>query len=87
MKRLKFEMWKYERKPGEFDGYMSRFTDGKGDWTDSWWSSPPNSIDHVGPGYLRHNYRHPNIRDLRHDAFIKRRFKEEMARLVNEDVR
>jgi hypothetical protein len=82
MPRLKFEMWKYERKPGEFDGYMSKFTDGKGRWTESWWSSPPKSIDHVGPEYLRHNYRHPNVKTTKHDEFIKRRYKEEMAKLV-----
>lgn len=81
MQRLKFEMWKCERNPGEFDGYISRFTDGKGKWTDSWWDSPPSSIDHVGPEYLQQPHRHPNIRDARHDAFIKRRFKEEIVRL------
>ena len=84
MARLKFEMWRYERKPNEFDGYMSRFTDGKGRYTDSWWSSPPDSIDHVGAEYLQHGYRHPNVKTARHDEFIKRRFKEEMARLTKQ---
>lgn len=81
MQRLKFEMWKYQRKPGELSGYMSRFTDGKGRWTESWWNNPPSSIDHAGPEYLQQSYRHPNVRNAKHDAFIKRRFKEEMARL------
>lgn len=82
MARLKFEMWKFERNPGEFDGFISRFTDGKGHWTESWWSNPPSSIDHVGPEYLRHNYRHPNVRTASHDKFIKRRFKEEMLKFA-----
>ncbi|MRX54823.1 hypothetical protein GJU41_12645 [Bacillus idriensis] len=81
MKRLKFEMWRYERKPGEFDGVMSRFTDGKGTWSDSWWCSPPKSIDHVGEEYLQQPHRHPNVRTKIHDTFIKRRYKEEMMKL------
>jgi hypothetical protein len=84
MASLKFEMWKYERKPGEFDGYISRFTDGKGDWTESWWSSPPEDIAHAGREYLQNPHRHPNVRTVRHDEFVKRRFKEEMARLSGE---
>ncbi|PLR99559.1 hypothetical protein [Bacillus sp. T33-2] len=84
MSRLKFEMWKYERKPGEFDGYVSRFTDGKENWTESWWSSPPDDIDHVGREYLQNPHRHPNVRTARHDSFVKQRFKEEMARLTSE---
>ena len=81
MARLKFEMWPYEPKPSEFDGYMSRFTDGNGNYTDSWWSSPPASIDHVGPEYLPQRHRHPNVKNSKHAEFIKRRYKEEMARL------
>lgn len=79
MARLKFEMWVHVPKPGETDGYMSRFTDGKGLFTDSWWSSPPASIDHVGPEYLVQRHRHPNVR--RNHDFIKMRYKEEMQRL------
>ncbi|URJ46398.1 hypothetical protein MF628_000928 [Paenibacillus polymyxa] len=77
MSRLKFEMWKHDPKYG---GYMSRFTDGKGKWTDSWWSSPPPSIDHVGREYIPN--RHPNVRTTQHDQYIKNRFKEEMAKLA-----
>jgi hypothetical protein len=74
MARLKFEMWK------DRDGnVMSRFTDGTGRFTDSYWSSPPVSIDHVGPEYLKQRHRHPNVRNSRHDAFIKNRYKEEVA--------
>jgi hypothetical protein len=80
-RKLKFEMWKHERKPNEFDGYMSRFTNGNGDYTESWWSSPTKSIDHVGSEYLRYNYRHPNVKTKQHEEFIKRRYKEEMIRL------
>ncbi|ETT33296.1 hypothetical protein [Paenibacillus sp. FSL R5-808] len=80
--RLKFEMWEYREKPdAEINGYMSRFTDGKGIYTDSWWCSPPASIDHVGPEYLRQRYRHPNVRNARHEQFIKSRYKEEIQRL------
>ncbi|QJC52736.1 hypothetical protein HGI30_14980 [Paenibacillus albicereus] len=80
MARLKFEMWPYRDKPdGKIDGYMSRFTDGTGRWTDSWWASPPASIDHVGPEYLRQRHRHPNVASARHDDFIKRRFRECVA--------
>jgi hypothetical protein len=86
MVRLKFEMWHYEPKPGETDGYISRFTDGKGNWTESWWSSPPTSIDHVGPEYLPQRHRHPNVRLASHHTFIKRRYKEEIARLREEKV-
>lgn len=82
--RLKFEMWRNETKIGE-DGYISRFTDDKGNSTESYWSSPPASIDHVGPEYLKYQYRHPNVRNSRHDEFIKQRFKEEMARLRGEE--
>jgi len=78
--RLKFEMWVYLDKD-QLNGIMSRFTDGRGIFTDSWWSSAPQSIDHVGPEYLRQRHRHPNVRNAKHDAFIKSRFKEEMARL------
>ncbi|GKS12830.1 hypothetical protein YDYSY3_38300 [Paenibacillus chitinolyticus] len=76
MARLKFEMWK------DRDGnIMSRFTDGKGRSTDSYWASPPESIDHVGPEYLPQRYRHPNVKGVRHIEFVKRRFKEEVKTL------
>ena len=82
MKRLKFEMWPYKEKTdSEVNGYMSRFTDGKGRYTDSWWCSPPSSIDHVGSEYLPQPHRHPNVANKRHDSFIKHQFKLEMARI------
>lgn len=75
MARLKFEMWK------DRDGNVfSRFTDGNGLYTDSYWCSPPSSIDHVGPEYLPQRHRHPNVRNDRHVEFIKRRFKEEVVK-------
>jgi hypothetical protein len=81
MTRLKFEMWPYRDKPdSEVNGYMSRFTDGKGNYTDSWWCSPPASIDHVGPEYLPQRHRHPNVRNDRHIVFIKQKFKEEIVK-------
>lgn len=76
MARLKFEIRPHVDWNGKPDGYTSRFTDGNGVSTESWWSSPPASIDHVGPEYLPS--RHPNVRTSRHDAFIKGRFKELM---------
>ncbi len=79
MARLKFEMWPYRNPDGQLNGYMSRFTDGKGRSTDSWWCSPPASIDHVGPEYLRQRHRHPNVANAKHDAFIKHRFRECVA--------
>jgi hypothetical protein len=82
MGRLMFEMWPYRDKlDGEVNGYMSRFTDGKGIYTDSWWCSPPASIDGVGPEYLPQRHRHPNVRNDRHVEFIKRLYKEEIARI------
>lgn len=86
MARLKFEMWPHIPQGKPQDGYMSRFTDGRGRQTESWWSSPPASIDHVGPEYLKLNYRHPNCRNAHHEAFIKRRYKEEMNRLKEETL-
>lgn len=80
MSRLEFEMRPFKDSFGKQDGFISRFTDGKGGSTDSWWSSPPDSIDHVGPEYLRQRHRHPNS-TVKHDKFIKRRYKEEMNRL------
>ncbi|MEH7087313.1 hypothetical protein V7139_32140 [Neobacillus drentensis] len=80
MARLKFEMWPYIDSKGNKDGYMTRFTDGNGYSTESWWSSPPASIDHVGPEYLKQRHRHPNVRNARHDAFFKRRYKEEIIK-------
>lgn len=81
MQRLHFRMWEWRRMP--FDekhyGYISQFTDGNGIFTESWWSNPPSSIDHVGSGYLKN--RHPNVKNARHEAFVKRRFKEEMLQL------
>ncbi|MCY9593741.1 hypothetical protein PC41400_21660 [Paenibacillus chitinolyticus] len=76
MARLKFEMWK------DGDGnIMSRFTDGKGRSTDSYWCGPPESIDHVGPEYLPQRHRHPNVRGGRHIEFIKRQYKIEVAKV------
>jgi hypothetical protein len=80
MKRLKFEMWEYRSKPDEPVNGLMDFTDGRGIFTDSWWSSAPTSIDHVGFGYLRNPHRHPNVANERHVEFIKKRFKEEVVK-------
>jgi hypothetical protein len=80
LKRLKFKMWK------DRDGNIfSRFTDGNGRHTDSCWSSPPSSIDHVGPEYLKQPHRHPNVRNDRHIEFTKCSFKEEVRKFISHD--
>jgi len=82
MSRLMFEMWQYRASPLDpINGYISRFTDGKGRFTDSWWSSPPQSIDHVSFGYLSQRHRHPNCTNKRQDEFIKSHYGEEFAKV------
>lgn len=77
MARLKFEMyldeWCIKNR-----GISSSFTDGNSVVSVSWWSSPPDSIDHVDIGYLKGRY--GNVKTKRHEDFIKNRFKEEMKR-------
>ncbi|MDF2649576.1 MAG: hypothetical protein K0Q73_5381 [Paenibacillus sp.] len=77
--RLKFVIFKALARDR---GVISRFTDGTGHFTQSWWDAPPTSIDHVGPEYLRQPHRHPNVRNTRHIEFIKRRYKEEIAKFL-----
>ncbi|MBY0122180.1 hypothetical protein [Bacillus sp. S/N-304-OC-R1] len=77
MARLKFEMFLSDYCT-KHRGISSRFTDGKGRSTVSWWSSPPDSIDHVDITYLQGRY--GNVRTKRHEEFLKQRFKEEMKR-------
>ena len=77
MAHLKFEMyldeWCIKNR-----GISSKFTDGNGYSSISWWSSPPDSIDHVDLGYIKGRY--GNAKTKRHEEFIKKRFKEEMER-------
>lgn len=77
--RLKFEMWRHESKTGEFDGFKSRFTDGNGRYTESWWSNPSRSINHADDVYIAG--RHPNAISSRHSDFIRQRYEEEISRL------
>lgn len=77
MSRLKFEMY-LDEYCVKNRGISSKFTDGKGLVSVSWWSSPPSSIDHVDIGYLKGRY--GNVKTKRHEEFIKKRFKEEMKR-------
>jgi hypothetical protein len=60
-------------------GISSKFINGNGDWSTSWWSSPPEDIDHVSLDYIQDRY--STARTKRHEEFIKQRFKEEMKRL------
>lgn len=75
MARLKFEMF-LDDKCKENRGISSKFTDGNGHSSFSWWSSPPTSIDHVDITYLQGRY--SNVRTKRQVEFIKKQFKEEM---------
>ena len=75
MARLKFEMY-LDRWCEKERGICSSFIDGKGRETTTWWSSPPESIDHVDITYLQG--RHGNVRNTRHEMFIKESFKKEM---------
>jgi len=77
MTRLKFEGHKEPK-----GGVTTIFTDGKGTDTSTWWSSPPNSIDHVDLMYLQG--RHPNARNERHEEFIKKEFKN-LIKTLKED--
>lgn len=77
MSRLKFEMY-LDENCVKNRGISSSFTDEKGIVSVSWWSSPPDSIDHVGIGYLKGRY--GNVKTEHHEEFIKSRFKEEMKR-------
>lgn len=77
MARLQFQMRPVHRSLQD-RGVITEFTDGKGNTTSSWWSSPPDSIDHVDITYLQG--RHGNVRTKEHEKFIKKRFKEEMER-------
>lgn len=79
MARLKFEMFlnawcKKER------GICSTFTDEKGKESTTWWSSPPNSIDHVYITYLQGRF--GNVRTERHEKFIKEQFKLQMKQFA-----
>ena len=74
---LSFEMY-LDQFCIENRGICSKFTDGKGIESITWWSSPPESIDHVDIGYIKG--RHGNVKTVRHEEFIKRRFKEEKKR-------
>ena len=77
MARLKFEMFldDFCRKER---GICTTFTDGKGRKSTTWWSSPPESIDHVDISYLRGRF--GNGLTKHHEKFIKICFKKEMKR-------
>lgn len=76
MARLKFDMIR------ESNGITTMFTDGRGVRSESWWGSPPTSIDHVCIRYLSDRF--DNCKTPRHEAFIKQQFKEQYARLMNQ---
>jgi hypothetical protein len=77
---LKFDMWLHRPEVG---GIMCSFTDGKGATLETWFGSPPLSIDHVGPEYLGNRF--ANVSNEKHCEFIKRRYKEEITKFRKED--
>lgn len=72
MPRLKFEMFP------DADGLTTVFTDGNGVSSETWWGSPPSSIDDVCIRYLADRF--SNCKKPRHEAFIKRRYHEEFSK-------
>lgn len=76
MPKLEFN---FTKDPTQKNGVWTTFTDGKGNSTESWWSSPPENIDHTDITYLQE--RHGNIRNEKHVAFIKKAFAEQRAEL------
>lgn len=75
MARLKFEMFLDDLCKNE-RGICTTFTDGKGRKSTTWWSSPPNNIDHVDITYLQGRF--DNVRTDRHAVFIKEQFKTQI---------
>lgn len=80
MTRLKFELFIQEHSTR---GISSRFTDGTGRSTISYWSSPPQnlskeySLANAETDYLKGRY--PNIKTERHAQFIRDEFKRQIA--------
>lgn len=80
MPRLQFELF---IEPGSTRGISSRFTDGKGYSTVSYWSSPPTnlkkeySLETAATCYLKGRY--GNIKTERHAQFIRDEFKRQIA--------
>lgn len=72
MARLKFEMFP------DANGLTSVFTDGNSVSSETWWGSPPSSIDHVCIRYLSERFK--NCKTPRHEAFIKKRYREEFSK-------
>lgn len=80
MNKLKFKVIPTDKIRKE-KGVITQFIDGKGHLSESWWTSPPESIDHAGIDYLKN--RHLNIKTEKHVSFIQAEFKKQMA-LLNE---
>lgn len=72
MARLKFEMFP------EGNGLTTVFIDENGQSSETWWGSPPESIDHVCIRYLSDRF--SNCMTPRHEAFIKSEYKQQFAR-------
>lgn len=80
MPRLQFELF---IEPGSTRGISSRFTDGNGLSSFSYWSSPPRnlkkeySLETAATCYLKGRY--GNIKTERHAQFIRDEFKRQIA--------
>jgi len=72
---MKVEMWK-----AEGGGYILAFETSTKRRCTTWFSNPPKSIDHVCKKYLQG--RLWNVSRQSQVDFIKKRFKEEMAKFA-----
>jgi len=71
---MKFNMWRAEK-----GGYWVSFKTSTGNYSSTWFSNPPSSIDHVDISYLKG--RLSSVSRESQVKFIKKRFKEEAQKL------
>lgn len=80
MAPMKLEITRSPKQKPNDKAVTVAFTNGSGITRESWFSSPPMDIDHVCLGYL--SGRFSNVKNDGHVSFIKRRFKEEMSKIM-----
>lgn len=80
MGSLEFEMF-IDLGSKRNGGISTTFIDGKGEASTSWWSSPPDNLDHVDKTYLKGRF--PNIQTERHVQFIQKEFKAQLKNFEN----
>lgn len=76
---MKFEMYRAVDQALKDRSVICRFTNGEGRTSTTWFSAPPDSIDHVDIKYLRGRF--SNVVRREQMEFIKRRFKQEMKKI------